>query len=145
MTRAPVVGIVGHRYAVPRPHVVLDVTGTPRAYADRVATAREHQRVDQVEQVDRPARWQDHGPAPGGRDPVGVRAGCPGDVEHDVRPGHGVTVADDADDRRPGHATARIAVMPSATPVTYVPRAPMSRTGPWDARVFEVSIPKAWR
>jgi putative glutamine amidotransferase len=39
VTRAPVVGIVGHRYAVSRPHVVLDVTGTPHAYADRVATA----------------------------------------------------------------------------------------------------------
>ena len=35
----PVVGIVGHRYVVPRPHVELDVTGTPRAYADRVAAA----------------------------------------------------------------------------------------------------------
>ena len=40
-------------------------------------------------------------------------------------------------------ATATIAVTPSATPVTYVPRAPMSRTGPWDARVFEVSMPRA--
>jgi hypothetical protein len=30
---------VGHRYVVPRPHVELDVTGTPRAYADRVAAA----------------------------------------------------------------------------------------------------------
>jgi putative glutamine amidotransferase len=39
MTARPVVGIVGHRYAVPRPHVVLDVTGTPRAYPDRVAAA----------------------------------------------------------------------------------------------------------
>jgi putative glutamine amidotransferase len=39
VTRAPVVGIVGHRYAVPRPRVLLDVTGTPRAYADRVASS----------------------------------------------------------------------------------------------------------
>jgi hypothetical protein len=39
MTTGPVVGIVGHRYLVPRPHVELDVTGTPRAYVDRVAAA----------------------------------------------------------------------------------------------------------
>jgi putative glutamine amidotransferase len=39
MTRGPVVGIVGHRYVVPRPYVQLDVTGTPRAYVDRIASA----------------------------------------------------------------------------------------------------------
>ncbi len=35
----PVVGIVGHRYVVPRPRVELDVTGTPRPYVDRVTAA----------------------------------------------------------------------------------------------------------
>ncbi|WP_377643501.1 gamma-glutamyl-gamma-aminobutyrate hydrolase family protein [Oryzobacter terrae] len=39
MTGGPVVGVVGHRYVVPRPYVDLPVTGTPHAYTDRVAAA----------------------------------------------------------------------------------------------------------
>ncbi|MBF4769033.1 gamma-glutamyl-gamma-aminobutyrate hydrolase family protein [Nocardioides agariphilus] len=37
--RRPVVGIVGHRYAVPRPHVTIQATGTPETYVDEVARA----------------------------------------------------------------------------------------------------------
>jgi hypothetical protein len=89
-----------------------------RIGTDVVAT-RQHDRVDGVEEVDRVAGRQDHGPTTGGGDRVDVRRRDAAHRELAPEPGHDVPRPGDADDRAAIHSgyTATTAVTASAMPV----------------------------